>query len=333
MTETFRCLLADRDASGQVVARVTSLPIDRLPPGETLVRVAWSSLNFKDALSATGRPGVTKNYPHVPGIDAAGVVVEGGGPEFSTGDPVIVTGFDLGQNTWGGYSEYVRVPTAWLVRTPAEMTLRESMILGTAGLTAGLATQTFLDRGITPESGPVVVTGASGGVGCLAVAILAKIGFEVVAVSGKPAAAAILGRIGASRVAPRDEFDDRGGKPLLPAKWAGAVDTVGGNTLATLVRAQKRGGCVAACGLVGGTDLPLTVYPFLLRGVDLAGIDSAEPPWNRRLQVWRRLATDWKVDLPLELVGEVTLEGLADPIARILRGEIAGRVVARVANL
>jgi alcohol dehydrogenase len=324
--------LATKDESGKVACRVAHRPVGDLPAGDVLIRVAYSSLNYKDALSASGHPGVTRKYPHVPGIDAAGVVVVSGDSAVSPGARVIVTGFDLGQNTWGGYSELVRVPAAWVVPLPDGLSLRESMILGTAGFTAGLAADALLARGVRCDGGPVVVTGASGGVGSLSVAILARLGYHVTAVSGKPEAESFLRMLGAASVVGRDTVADATGKPLLPAKWAAAVDTVGGETLSVLVRSLLRGGCVAACGLVGGTDLRLSVYPFLLRGADLVGIDSAEPPRERRSRVWRHLAAEWKPQHLADMATEVGLDELQEPIKRILAGQVTGRIVVRVAG-
>lgn len=323
------CYLVEKDSSGQVRAAVAHRPASDLPPGEVLVRVEWSSLNYKDALSATGHPGVTRKFPHVPGIDLAGTVLESAAETVRAGDAVLVTGFDQGMNTWGGFASLARVPAEWVVPLPPGLTAREAMVLGTAGLTAALAVDALRAHDVRPERGEVAVTGASGGVGSLAVALLARLGYTVVAVSGKPAAAELLSALGAARVVGREEVSDASGKPLLPGRWAGAVDTVGGATLATLVRALKPRGCVAACGLVGGVDLPLTVYPFILRGATLAGIDSVECPLDTRRRLWSQLAGPWRLALPAGLVQETPLGGLEPWIAKILRGEVTGRVLVR----
>lgn len=325
----FLCYHVTKDEQGKMRAAVTRQPIEALPPGEVVVRVEYSSLNYKDALSATGHPGVTRKFPHVPGIDAAGTVVESRSGDWKQGDEVIVTSYDLGQNTWGGFAELIRVPASWVVRRPPELTLRECMIYGTAGLTAGLSLLALEEHGITPQRGEVVVTGASGGVGCLAVALLAAAGYNVVASTGKADAHPLLQRLGASRIVGRDEVSDATEKPLLATRWAGAVDTVGGRTLATLVRSAQRYGCITACGLVGGTDLPLTVYPFILRGVELVGIDSAECPLDRRRLVWSKLAEDWKPAGLEHVVIEVNLSQLGTSIEQILAGKVTGRVVVR----
>jgi acrylyl-CoA reductase (NADPH) len=327
--ETFRCYLVTKDgrqARGEVVER----PLTDLPDGEVLVRVAYSSLNYKDALSATGHPGVTKKFPHVPGIDAAGTVADSRSSDFKRGDEVIVTGHDLGQNTWGGFGQYIRVPASWVVRRPHGLSARESMVLGTAGFTAAQCVLSLVEHHLEADSGEVVVTGASGGVGSLSVALLAKAGYRPVASTGKPSAHDLLRQLGAARVVGREDVHDASDKPLLASRWAAGIDTVGGRTLATLLRSLVRGGCVAACGLVGGVDLPLTVYPFILRGVELIGIDSAECPYDRRLLVWQKLAGDWKLDHLDVVSSEVTLDELPEQIQKILHGQTTGRIVVNV---
>jgi putative YhdH/YhfP family quinone oxidoreductase len=325
----FLCYLVEKNDAGEVSAAISEKTIDDLPPGEVLIEVEYSSLNYKDALSATGNPGVTRKFPHVPGIDLAGRVAVSDSPKFKPGDAVLATSYDLGANRWGGYAGLARVPADWIVPMPTGMSPRESMIYGTAGLTAAMSLAALEEHHITPDRGEVVVTGSIGGVGTLAVALLAKAGYQVTAVSGKPQAADFLRSLGAVNVIGRDEADDRSGKPLLSARWAGAIDTVGGNTLATLVRSTQRGGCVTACGLVGGIDLPLSVHPFILRGVTLAGIDSAECPYERRIQLWNRLAGPWKLDQLETMAEEVDLAGLHSKINAILAGQIQGRVIVR----
>jgi putative YhdH/YhfP family quinone oxidoreductase len=301
-----------------------------LPPGEVTIRVQYSSLNYKDALAAGGHPGVAPNLPHVPGIDAVGKVVESGDSRFVPGQTVLATSFDIGASKWGAYAEYLRVPGDWVIPLPRGLSPRESMILGTAGLTAAMCVEAIQERGISPAAGEVLVTGASGGVGTLAVSILAQLGYEVVAVSGKPAARDLLARLGARRILSREEVIDTSTRPLLKSLWAAAVDTVGGATLATILRSLKPGGVVTACGLVGGAELPLTVYPFILRGAQLVGIDSATYPCEKRIGLWNKLAGGWKPALLDELATEITLEQLPEKIAAILAGKIIGRVVVQV---
>ncbi|HVX14169.1 MAG TPA: YhdH/YhfP family quinone oxidoreductase [Pirellulales bacterium] len=325
----FRCYLVTKEGK-QTHGEIVERPIADLPDGDVLVRVAYSSLNYKDALSATGHPGVTRKFPHVPGIDAAGTVVESRSADWKRGDEVIVTSYDLGQNTWGGFGQYIRVPAGWVVRRPHGLSARESMSLGTAGFTAAMSLLALVERGVKPDDGEVLVTGASGGVGSLAVALLALAGYRAVASTGKSSSRELLHQLGATTIVGRAEVDDASDKPLLAPRWAAAIDTVGGRTLSTIIRTLNRGGCVAACGLVGGVDLPLTVYPFILRAVELIGIDSAECPYDRRMQVWQKLAADWKLDKLDLLTKEVTLEGLPAEIDAILHGQTVGRVVVNL---
>jgi acrylyl-CoA reductase (NADPH) len=327
--DRFRCYLVTKNEVGKAQAAISHKTIEELPAGEVLIRVAYSSLNYKDALSATGNPGVTRKFPHIPGIDVAGSVVDSRSAEFRPGDEVLVTGYDLGQNTWGGFAEYARVPAGWVVPLPAGLSLRESMIYGTAGFTAAQSVAAIAHHGIEPGRGDVLVTGASGGVGILSVAFLAKLGYRVIAASGKPAAHDLVKLAGAAEIVSRDDVRDASEKPLLPARWVAAVDTVGGDTLATVVRSLDRGGCVAACGLVGGTALKLTVFPFLLRGVTLTGIDSAECPMATRRKLWQHMTTDWKPDCLPRLATEVGFGELGAKIDQILAGQVAGRVLVK----
>ncbi len=309
--------------------RVQHLSRDTLPDGDLTVQVAYSSLNYKDALSATGNPGVTKSYPHTPGIDAAGTVLDSRDERFKVGDEVIVTSYDLGMNTPGGFGELIRVPAAWAVPLPAGLTLREAMTLGTAGFTAALCLDALLTHGLTPAAGPVVVTGASGGVGSVAAALLAHLGFEVVASTGTEAAHSWLRDLGASAIIPRAELSEPSPKPLLKSRFAGAVDTVGGEVLSNVVKSLNYRGAVAACGLVAGPELSLSVFPFILRGVSLLGVDSAECPMDVRRKMWKKLAGDWKVDLT-SVTREVTLDELSGAINEILAGQTQGRVLVKV---
>ncbi|MDP5168692.1 MAG: YhdH/YhfP family quinone oxidoreductase [Bacteroidia bacterium] len=298
-----------------------------LPEGEVLIRVHYSSLNYKDALSATGHKGITRTYPHTPGIDAAGVVVESTHPDIKPGQKVIVTSYDLGMNTDGGFGEYIRVPASWVVGLPQSMTLFESMVLGTAGFTAALALYKLERNGLNPSDGPVVVTGASGGVGSLAVALLVKRGYEVAAVSGSPAAYDMLRQLGAHEILPREAVNDTTGRPILKSRWAGAIDTVGGNTLATLLKTSRREASIAVCGLVASPELPTTVYPFILNGVNLLGIDSATYPMPLRKQLWSLLANKWSLPQMHSLTTEVPLDQLDPYVEEMLRGNTQGRIV------
>lgn len=299
---------------------------DDLPAGEVLIEVEFSSLNYKDTLASRGHRGVVGRLPHVPGIDCAGRVLESNSGEFAAGDPVLVTGYGLGSDAWGGYSGRVRVPSEWVVRLPDGMTAAQTMTVGTAGFTAAQSVDALLSRGLEPDRGPLLVTGATGGVGVWAVAILSKLGFEVTAMSGKPDWREPLMRLGAAKVIGRDGLPDSG-KPMLGADWAGGVDTVGGETLARLLRSTSHRGCVACCGMVAGVDLPLTVYPFILRGVTLAGIDSAKCPREPRLKMWENLAGPWRVELPDEWVTTVNLDGLPARIEEMFAGQATGRTL------
>src|SRR5690606_10769218 len=269
---------------------------DVLPDHDVVVRAWASSVNYKAALSASGNRGVTRSYPHTPGIDAAGEVTASRDARFAPGDLVLCTGYDLGMDTPGGFGEYVSVPGDWLVRLPEGLSPEDAMVLGTAGLTAALALRRLASVGAGPGLGPLVVTGASGGVGSLAVWLAARAGYEVVASTGTPAAEGLLARLGAARVAPRSELAERTDRPLLKGELAGAIDTVGGVTLANLLKRTAIGGAVAACGLVGGAELETTVYPFILRGVALLGVDSQHASAAERAAAWEELARAWRED-------------------------------------
>ncbi|WP_242693080.1 YhdH/YhfP family quinone oxidoreductase [Sabulibacter ruber] len=330
MENTFQCLLVTQQEAGGFNLEVTQKSIQDLPAGDVLVRVRYSSLNYKDALSASGNRGVTRNYPHTPGIDAAGVVEESSHPDWQHGNEVIVTGFDLGMNTSGGFAQYIRVPAKWLVKLPQGMTLRESMTYGTAGFTAALSVAALVRNGVTPEKGPVVVTGATGGVGSVAVSILHKLGYTVQAVSSKTTSQDFLTSLGASEIIPRAEMEDQSGKAMLKTRFAGAVDTVGGNVLATVIKSVHYGGTVTACGMVNGGELPITVFPFILRGIQLAGIDSVEFPAEQRPAIWQHLATDWKPANLESLAHEITLPDLPEAIQTILKGKMQGRALVKI---
>ena len=296
-----------------------------LPDGDVLIDVQFSSLNFKDGLSATGNPGVTRNFPHTPGIDAAGTVIEASSG-FSPGDEVIVIGFDLGMNTSGGFGQKIRVPAGWVVSKPTGLSLHESMLLGTAGFTAAECIDKLELTGMTPSSGPVLVTGATGGVGSVAVKLLSHLGYEVAAVTGKSEQHDFLKTLGASEILSREEAIEGGNRPLLGERWGGVVDTVGGEMLFSAVKSLKYGCSLAACGLVGGADIPATVFPFLLRHVNILGIDSVELPLPEKERIWNKLASDWKIDIS-ELEEALKLEDLSDAIDRILAGQMVGRGV------
>jgi len=324
----FKALVVEKTDDGLFVRHIRERSIADLPPGDLVVRVRYSSLNYKDALSATGHPGVTRQFPHTPGIDAAGEVVSCGSGTFAVGDKVIITGYDLGMETDGGWGEFVRIPSEWAVPLPGGLTLREGMALGTAGFTAALSVLK-LAHGVAPSDGEILVTGATGGVGAIAVAILAQAGYRVVASTGKSSDEAFLRGLGAAEIIPREAVTAGSERPMLKERWAGCVDVVGGNTLAAAVKSVRYGGAVTCCGLVGSTELPLNVFPFILRGVSLIGIDSVKCPTGTRMQVWEKLAGEWKPERLQEMVTEVQLEGLEEKIQAMLQGGARGRVVVR----
>lgn len=301
--------------------------VSSLPAGDVLVRVAFSSLNFKDALSSSGNKGVTRQYPHTPGIDSAGVVAESDSPLFVVGEEVIVIGYDLGMNTAGGFGEFIRVPAGWLVKKPAGLTLNESMIIGTAGFTAALCIEKLLLNGLDSSQGQVLVTGASGGVGSFAVALLAQLGFDVVAMTGTESAHEFLRGLGASQLIGREDYNQPGPKPLSKELWAGAVDAVGGDILFNIVKSIKYGGSVACCGLVASPQFQASVFPFILRGVNLLGVDSVNLPLAHKRQLWNKLATNWKPDGLVKLQTKVGMNGLDAALKTVLAGQSTGRLV------
>jgi alcohol dehydrogenase len=300
-----------------------------LPAGDLLIEVKYSSLNFKDGLSATGNPGVTRNFPHTPGIDAAGVVLESGHDDFAPGDEVIAIGFDLGMGTSGGFAERIRIPAGWAVKCPAGLSLHASMIIGTAGFTAAECVQKLEQAGMTPASGPVLVTGATGGVGSVAVKLLAQLGYEVTAVSGKAEKTDWLKALGASDVISRETALVGAEKPLLAETWGGVVDTVGGDILFNGVKSLRYGCSLAACGLVAAPTFGASVLPFILRHVNLLGIDSVQLPIDQKAAIWQRLATDWLMDLS-DLEEQLTLDTVSAAIDRILAGQMVGRGVVHL---
>lgn len=325
--ETFKALQVCKSEDKQFSRAIVERSIDDLPAGELLIRVAYSSLNYKDALSATGNPGVTRQFPHTPGIDAAGEVLECSDGSFAVGSKVIVTGFDLGMETDGGFAQLVRVPSAWALPVPDGLTTRTSMMYGTAGLTAGLSLLALEERGINPSMGEVLVTGATGGVGSIALALLARGGYSVVAATGKSDQADYLNGLGATRVVSRDDVVAGNERPLLKPCWAAVIDCVGGEMLAAAIKATRYGGSVTCCGLVASPELALNVFPFILRGVSLLGIDSVECPLERRRQVWANLATQWRVPLLEDMCTEIGLDGLEDAITAMLAGKLSRRML------
>lgn len=330
MIENYKALVARERDNGKVTAEIEQVPFDFLPENEVLIKVAYAALNYKDGLSATGHRGVTRKYPHTPGVDAAGTVVSDKSGKWKEGDQVICTSYDLGMNTNGGFAEYISVPAAWVVPLPSNMDLQKSMVLGTAAYTAGLALYKMEKCGQHPEMGPIVVTGSTGGVGSMAVMLLQRAGYEVHAVTGKSEQADYLHSLGASKILTREDVDDTSGRPLMRPQWAGAIDNVGGNTLATLLKACDRNGSVASIGLVASAEFSTTVYPFILNGVNLLGVDSAETPYAVREEIWNKLANEWAFVIPAESTQLVQLDAIPEWIGKILKGQTVGRVVAEI---
>lgn len=326
----FKAMLVFESNNKEFIREIVERSIDELPEGEVLINVKYSSLNYKDALSSIGNKGVTRNYPHTPGIDAAGLVESSSVDEFKPGDMVIVTGYDFGMNTSGGFAEYIRVPSKWVLRLPQNLSLKESMIIGTSGFTAALSIYKLIESGVNKEDGDILVTGATGGVGSIAVSILSKLGYSVIAATGKISERDMLLKLGAKDIIDRKELDDVSGRPMLRGRWAGVIDTVGGNVLSTAIKSTNYGGSVTCCGNVGGADFCSSVYPFILKGVTLYGIDSVECPMNLRKLIWDKLSDEWKLDNLGDIADEVTLEGLFDKIDAMLKGDHKGKTVVKL---
>lgn len=313
------------------IGTVKTRSIGELPPGDLLIKVSYSSLNYKDALSAAGNKGVTRNYPHTPGIDAVGVVVKSDHASFKANDQVIVTGYDLGMNTAGGFGGYIRVPSEWALKLPENLSMLEAMIYGTAGLTAGMSVLRLAEL-VKPQDGPIIVSGATGGVGSLSVAILSKLGYSVTAITGKASERDFLFRLGAKEILLREEFEKLDKKPLLKPLSAGAIDTVGGVILENIIRSTKEMGAVACCGNAASPKLELTVFPFILRGLTLIGIASQNYPMAGREKVWQKLALDWKPAQLPDTCTEIGLDELSAKIDLMLQGKLKGRTIVKINN-
>jgi acrylyl-CoA reductase (NADPH) len=327
----FTALLLE-EAGGKVSSRIATLDEAELPPGEVTVDVAYSTLNYKDGMILQGIGRLVRKYPHVPGVDFAGTVSQSSSPDFKSGDPVILTGWRVGEAQWGGYAGKARVKASQLVKLPAGLSLKQSMAIGTAGFTSMMAVLALEAHGMKPGAGEVLVTGGAGGVGSVAIAILAKLGYAVTASTGRTSTHDYLRGLGAKTLIDRAELAKVPTRPLDSEKWAGAVDAVGGTTLATVLTQLKYRGSVAACGLAGGSDYPATVIPFLLRGVKLLGIDSVMCPVDERRETWARLARDLPLALLDGMTESVPLSALPALAPRILAGEIRGRIVVEVEN-
>ena len=300
--------------------------ISSLSEHDTLIKVKFSSLNYKDALSASGNKGVTRNYPHTPGIDAAGIIVETTGDKFKSGDEVIVTGYDMGMNTCGGFGEYIKVPQEWIVKKPENLSLSESMAFGTAGLTAGLCLRKLLMHGLKPEDGEVFVSGVTGGVGIISLMLFNKLGFEVTAITGKLNQEGLLKDLGAKKIIDRNELDLDLISPLQKPIYSGGIDAVGGKILSNLVCMTSQRAAIACCGMVGGLSLDTSIFPFILRGLSLFGIDSAESLIDTKKEVWQNFASSWKLEMIDDNIKNISLDELPTEIDKILKGEQIGRV-------
>lgn len=318
--------IGDREFSADV--REVSIP--KCEENEVVIKVTYSSLNYKDALSSVGNPGVTRKFPHTTGIDVAGTVYESSSSIFKEGERVLVTGYDMGMNTNGGHADYVKVPATWVARTPDAITDKEIMTFGTAGLTAALSVNELIENGIKPESGEILVTGATGGVGSIAVSILSKIGYKVVAISGKADRVEYLKKIGANDVVLRNDFNEQAAKPMMGEKYAGVVDTVGGEVLANALKYIKYDGVATCCGLTSSHELNTNVFPFILRGVRLIGIDSVECKLEKKQAAWEKVATKWKIDTLNSITNEIGLDEIKKAYDLLLAGRAVGRYVVKI---
>jgi acrylyl-CoA reductase (NADPH) len=324
----FKAILVERDPS-PYRANLTDLDEAQLPPGDVTVRIDHSTLNYKDALAITGKGPVVRQFPMVPGIDFAGTVERSSHGDYKSGDSVVLNGWGVGETHWGGLGQIARVKGEWLVPLPAALTTRQAMAVGTAGYTAMLCVIAVERHGITPQSGDILVTGAAGGVGSIAVAILAKLGFRVVAMTGRPAEADFLKQLGAAEIVDRAAYS-AAGKPLGKERWAAAIDVVGSHTLANVCASLRHGGVVTACGLAGGMDFPASVAPFILRGITLVGIDSVMRPRADRLEAWRRLSSDLEMHRLALLTEEIALSQAIERAGQFLEGRVRGRIVVDV---
>lgn len=327
---TNNAFVVHKTEEGKFISGIEQIIVPTIGENEVLIKASYSSLNFKDALSSVGNPGVTRNFPHVTGIDVAGVIEESNSSDFVKGDEVLVTGYDMGMNSDGGHQSFVKVPASWVVKKPSNITDKEIMIYGTAGLTAGLSVNELLNNGVTPEAGEILVTGATGGVGSIAVSILNKLGFDVVAISGKEDKIPFLKALGAKEVILRKDFDVENKKPMVKERYAGVVDTVGGNILAEALKALKYDGVATCCGLTSSFKLETNVFPFILRGARLIGIDSVECKIEKKLAVWNKLANEFKIDSLSEITNEISLEDLPEAYQTLIDGKAVGRYLVKI---
>jgi acrylyl-CoA reductase (NADPH) len=327
MNDTFKALVVSIDNNKNYTREIKNRKLTDLVKGDILIRVNYSSINYKDILSVTGNPGVTRRYPHTPGIDAAGVVVKSNSNDFQEGDKIIVISHDLGMNTPGGFSEYISVPSSWISKLPVNLTLRESMIFGTAGFTAAIAVQEIINQKITPNSGPIIVSGATGGVGSLSISFLSKLGYEVIASSGKTESYDYLKSIGANEVIGREALSDTSKMPQLKEKWIAGIDTVGGLSLTTMLKSCKKYGSIISTGNITSQNLEISILPFILRGIKLIGINSEFKNMIERNEIWDKIANEWKPACLEKIVKDCKLDDLDFEIENAINGKQIGRVV------
>ena len=325
-----KAFLVEQIADKEFISGVKEVSIPKCGDNEVVIEVTYSSLNYKDALSSIGNPGVTRKFPHITGIDVAGTVYESTSPIFKVGEKVLVTGYDMGMNTDGGHAQYVKVPASWVARIPDSITDKEIMIFGTAGLTAALSVNELIEHEIIPESGDILVTGATGGVGSIAISILRKLGYNITAISGKKERVDFLKDIGANEVIFREDFEKQSNKPLLSEKYAGVIDTVGGTILANALKQVKYDGVVTSCGLTSSYELNTNVFPFILRGVRLIGIDSVECKLEKKQACWEKLASRWKINTLDTIVNEISLKEIKTAYEHLLSGKAVGRYVVKI---
>jgi len=325
-----KAFVVEKIADKKFSSKVREVAIPKCEENEIVIKVSYSSLNYKDALSSIGNPGVSRNFPHITGVDVAGAVYKSNSTIFKEGERVLVTGYDLGMNTHGGHAQFVKVPDTWVARTPDAITDKEIMTFGTAGLTAALSVNELIENGVTTENGPILVTGATGGVGSIAISILNKIGFKVIAISGKENKIDYLKRIGASEVILRNTFNEESKKPMMSEEYAGVVDTVGGEVLSNALKYIKYDGVVTCCGLTSSHELNTNVFPFILRGVRLIGIDSVECKIQKKQLAWKKLASKWKIDTLDNIINEISLDEIKDAYELLLSGKAVGRYVVKI---
>lgn len=330
LNDSFKSIVVTENEDKKYKRDIKNKSIEDLPEGDLLIEVKYSSLNYKDVLSSIGNKGVTREYPHTPGIDASGVVVLSENDKFKIGEKVFVTGYDLGMNTSGGFQEYIRVPSEWVLKLPKNLSLKESMIYGTAGFTAALSVDKLIKSDVKPEDGDILVTGASGGVGTSAISILKKLNYSVIAATGKLDQKEMLVNLGAKDIIDRRELEDNSRKALLKERWSAVIDTVGGDILSNAIKSTKYGGSVTCCGNVKSAELSTSIYPFIIRGISLFGIDSVQCDKETRVRIWNNLANDWKIENLSDRAKEVSLEDLNEQIDLMLENKHTGRTIVNL---